>query len=142
AVMVSDGFVVITVTRTDTGTAGSVNFMPSPRSAIPGADYTPITRTLAFAVGQTTQTIKIPILNTPSPGSPSLTFTVSLVSPQGLGIGTNASTVVTITNTNVPPSTTTPPTPSPTSSACGARGSGSGSGSGTTNVPFSGSCPG
>ncbi len=57
------GNAVFTVTRAgDTGQPVSVYYDSADVSALAGADYTPVTGLLDFAVGETSQTITVPIL--------------------------------------------------------------------------------
>jgi uncharacterized delta-60 repeat protein len=95
------GNLTVTVTRTN-GSDGmvSVNFQTSNGTAIAGTDYTATTGTLTFAVGETSKTFTIPILNN-GVQTPDLTFTVTLLTPMGgAALGTPDKAVVTIVNTN------------------------------------------
>jgi len=71
----------------------TVHYATADGTAVRGQDYAATSGTLAFAPGQTHQTIAVPILPDPSP-DPTETFSVNLTSPgnatiaDGQGIGT------------------------------------------------------
>jgi len=66
AVTETDGYKLLTVNRSD-GSLGkvSVNYQTAAVNATPGLDYVQTSGQLSFAAGQTTQTIKIPVLADP-----------------------------------------------------------------------------
>ncbi|AGA29090.1 Calx-beta domain-containing protein [Singulisphaera acidiphila] len=109
------GTATITVTRAE-GTASGVgiNYATQGGSAVAGTDYTPVSGTLTFAAGQTSQTISVPVLANPKRTSDQ---TVNLVLSNPTGGGTLGSTrQTTLTITAPIPSTPTPSTPTPTPS--------------------------
>jgi hypothetical protein len=81
SVNVSDatpGFAVLTITRSgNTQVAANVTFSTSTGTAVGGSDYTAVSNTLNFAIGQTTATISIPILANAT-GESAETFAVIL----------------------------------------------------------------
>jgi len=71
-------------------------------SAVPGVDYTPVSRTVSFAAGQSTQTVQIPVL----PGSPSegtRTLEIDLSTAAGSAPTTAALVVITHNADTTPP---------------------------------------
>jgi len=60
------GSVSITVLRPNPGPAASVNFSTGAGTAVPGVEYTPVSGTLFFAQGQTSQNFTIPIIDNQS----------------------------------------------------------------------------
>jgi hypothetical protein len=97
------GMLMLNVTRTgSTALAQNVSWMAANGSAMAGSDYgtmgivTPPSGVLAFAAGQATKSISIPILNDAAIEGPE-TFTVKLSSPtNGAILGANATATVTI----------------------------------------------
>jgi Calx-beta domain/Beta-propeller repeat len=91
---------VLMVTRTRGAAAGvTVDFATADGTAVDGTDYTRTTGTLTFAAGQTTQTIRVPLLVEPGP-EPVKTFSVALTNPRGgATIGPLNSATVQITDT-------------------------------------------
>ena len=61
-VLESGGLALITVTRTGTAGAVTVDFTTADGSAIAPVDYMAVSRTLSFGGGETTKTVAIPIL--------------------------------------------------------------------------------
>ena len=61
-VLESAGLALITVTRTGTAGAVTVDFTTADGSAIAPVDYTAVSGTLSFGGGETTKTVAIPIL--------------------------------------------------------------------------------
>ncbi|MGB5583967.1 MAG: Calx-beta domain-containing protein, partial [Gammaproteobacteria bacterium] len=99
------GTATITVTRVDnsTGTVG-VNYASSDDTAIAGSDYTPVSGSLSFADGVTSQTFTIAIVNdTAYEGNE--TLTLSLSNPTGgAALGSPDTAVLTIAEDDpVPP---------------------------------------
>jgi hypothetical protein len=90
--------VTLTVTRIAGSTGSvSVNFATSDGTATAGADYLAQAGTLFFADGQTSQTIRIPILDDGTIEGGSETFNVTLSSPGGGAVlGSQTTQVVTI----------------------------------------------
>jgi uncharacterized delta-60 repeat protein len=80
----SAGKATLTVTRTGgaTGTA-TVQYATADGSAIAGADYTPVSGTLTFQDGQTSQTITVPIVNLGGIKGGTEYFSVTLSNPTG-----------------------------------------------------------
>jgi uncharacterized repeat protein (TIGR01451 family) len=56
------GAKVVTITRTSTTAVQSVTFATSDGTAVAGSDYTPVTATLTFAVGEASKKVSLPIL--------------------------------------------------------------------------------
>jgi hypothetical protein len=90
----ADGTVTFTVTRSgDLTKASSVNYSTSTGTATAGSDYTAATGTVNFAVGETTKTISVAIINDTAVENPE-TFNVNLsggtnvVIKDGTGVGT------------------------------------------------------
>ena len=77
---------VFTVTRGgDATAAATVDFATADGTAIAPTDYTATTGTLAFAIGEITKTIVVPIINDATVEA-NETFTVVLSNPSGAGI--------------------------------------------------------
>lgn len=98
----SAGSVALTVTRSlVTSGAISVNYSTSNGTALSGNDFSPVSGTLAFAPGETSKTITVPILDdTTYEGNE--TFTVNLSSPSSGTITTSAALVI-IIDDELPP---------------------------------------
>jgi len=80
------GPAVFTVTRTGpTNNPVTVNYATANGSATAPADYTAVSGTLSFGVGETTKPIPVPI-NDDTVGEPDETFTVNLSAPTGAAI--------------------------------------------------------
>jgi len=97
------GSVTITVNRTNGSTnAVAVNYATSNGSATSGGDYTATSGTLNFAIGQTSATFNVPILDdTLVEGNE--TFNVTLSAPtNGATLGAQSSAVVTINDVENP----------------------------------------
>jgi uncharacterized repeat protein (TIGR01451 family)/uncharacterized delta-60 repeat protein len=95
---------VITIQRlggegTNAQTAVSVVFSTSDGTALAGTDYTGVTNTVTFPLGETFETITIPILNNFSVGSNKI-VNLSLSNPVNANIGAQASAILVITNVN------------------------------------------
>ena len=102
--------VPITIVRAG-GSAGtvSVTYATGGGSAKPGTDYAPVSGTLTFPPGVTSQTVSVPLLNASTPGQSS-TFDIVLSNPTGTAVlGSPTSAVVTIRHAPPPP----PPPPGP-----------------------------
>ncbi|MEM6501577.1 MAG: Calx-beta domain-containing protein [Cyanobacteria bacterium P01_C01_bin.89] len=86
----------ITITRTgNTTTPGSVSFATSNGTATAGSDYTAVNQVVAFAAGQTTQTVNVPVLSDSiTEGTETVNLTLS--GPSGGTLGTQASAVLNI----------------------------------------------
>ena len=92
------GSVLVTILRTGTNLAGnvSVSYTTGNGSALSGLDYTATTGTVTFSAGQTSRTVRIPILNdTRAEGNETFAFTLSDPS-SGASLGVPASALVTI----------------------------------------------
>ncbi len=110
--------IIIGVTRTGgSGGTVSVNYATGGGTATSGVDYTPVSGTLFFNPGITTQTFAVPIIDAHKVGG-SVNFNVTLTAPtggtNGANIGTPSTTTVNIVDNDVAsvefaPSTTTPP---------------------------------
>ena len=91
------GSVTLTATRSgDTTTAVSAAFATTAGTATPGSDYTTTSGTVAFAAGQTSATITVPV-DAGTGNATSETFTVTLSAPGGgASIGGTPTTTVTL----------------------------------------------
>lgn len=96
------GTVTITVTRTaNTNVAASVNYATANGTALSGSDYTAASGTLNFAVGDTSKTFTVALLND-SAIEPDETVGLSLSLPTGgATLGTPGAATLTITNDDV-----------------------------------------
>ena len=103
----NDGNATITVTRSgSTSGTASVRIATSDGTATAGSDYTAISQVLAFAAGETTKTVAVPILKD-TLSEPDETVNLTLSAPSGATVGTPASAVLTIVN--APTATNTAP---------------------------------
>ena len=94
----------VTVTRTgDISAATSIDYATSNGTATAGTDYTSTSGTLAFAAGQLTRTIPIPILDDQIFEGPAETFTLTLTNPTGATLESPSSTLITISDTETRP---------------------------------------
>lgn len=101
------GGVDITVTRTGGTGSAVVDITTVSGTASDRSDYTPVFRTLTFAPGETSKTVRILIIDDVSIESDE-TFTVSLSGVVGSTLGAPSNAVVTITdNDSSPPSAIT-----------------------------------
>ncbi len=101
------GGVDINVTRTGGTGSAVVDFTTSSGTASDRSDFTPVFRTLTFAPGETSKTVRILIIDDVSIESDE-TFTVSLSGVVGSTLGAPSNAVVTITdNDSSPPSAIT-----------------------------------
>jgi Ca2+-binding RTX toxin-like protein len=99
---------VITLSLNKPGTqAITVNYVTSNGTALAGTDYTTSTGTFTFAIGQTTGTISIPILND-NLSEANETFNITLSTPTNATIA-DSQAIVTITDTLVATTTTVLP---------------------------------
>ena len=99
------GNAVVTINRTGSTAAVSVNFSTTDGTALGGTDFTAQTNTqVDFAIGDTSKTVNVAIINRAGFAG-DRTFTVALSSPSGVGqLGTLNMATVTITETDpVPP---------------------------------------
>ena len=86
---------IVTVNRSDSAAAASVNYSTSNGTATAGQDYTATSGTLAFSVGETSKTFLIPIANDTAAES-NETINVALSVPTGgFSLGTISSATVT-----------------------------------------------
>ena len=92
----SGGTAEITVYRLgDTAGASSVNYFTSSGTATAGEDFTTVSGTLEFAIGESSQTISIPILDDIEAESFE-TILLTLESPQGAVLGLQSTAEITI----------------------------------------------
>ncbi|MFN8523892.1 MAG: Calx-beta domain-containing protein [Chloroflexota bacterium] len=98
------GTVTITATRAGltTGTS-TMAYATSNGTAASPADYTATSGTLSFAVGETSKTFTVPIINDDFIEG-NKTFNVALSAPSGATLGTPVAAVVTITEDDTTPS--------------------------------------
>ncbi|MEH2175964.1 PA14 domain-containing protein [Nostoc sp.] len=89
-----DGTAKVTVTRGNASAAASVNYITQDGTAKAGSDYQAVSGSLSFAVGQTSNTIVIPILND-NVGESNETFTLNFSNPVGVQL-TDQQTSITI----------------------------------------------
>jgi hypothetical protein len=95
------GSVMLTVQRlNDTQTEASVDYATADGTATSGLKYTATSGTLAFAVGETDQTIVVPILNE-GLAEGTKTFQVILSNPTNAILGTPTTNTVSITDNDV-----------------------------------------
>ncbi|NJK70121.1 MAG: tandem-95 repeat protein, partial [Microcoleus sp. SU_5_3] len=110
------GFATITVTRADTDRESAVSYSTSDGSANAGNDYTQISGTLNFGIGETSQTFTVQIIDD-SEIEGEETFNLSLNNPtNGFDLGVVSSAVLTIVDTTPTPTPEPTPTPIPTPS--------------------------
>jgi hypothetical protein len=96
------GSETITVTRNGSNTASDVNYATTNTgTAVAGVNYTPTSGTLAFAIGQTSQSFTIPILSDPTMTT-NLTVGLALSSPTAGILGVPSTAVLTIDDVNLP----------------------------------------
>ena len=117
----------ITLTRTgDTSSAVAVSVLVTGGTATVGTDFTGSSFVVAFAAGQTTATLNIPVADD-GVKEPAETITLTLSTPTGgAALGAQSTTTVTITDTD---ETTVPPvSPPPTGWSGTALGTGGGAG--------------
>ncbi len=93
-----NGAAVITVIRNDSSIGpASVDFMTTTNgTATPGTDYTPVSNTVFFADGQTTQTVVVPIANNGLPEG-NLTVGLALINPTNTALDPSLPTTATLT---------------------------------------------
>ena len=98
------GAVTITVTRTgDSSVATAINYAAMNGTATAGSDYTATSGTLSFAIGDTSKTFSIPILND-SLNEPNETINLALSNVAGNALlGTPNTAVLTIVDDDSPP---------------------------------------
>jgi len=84
------------VARTSSSVAQSVTVSTSNGTAVAGADYTAVTTTLSFAIGETSKTVNIPILtDTQVEGNETVNLTLSNPTNGGtLGAGRRALLII------------------------------------------------
>jgi Calx-beta domain/Right handed beta helix region len=88
----------ITVRRTgDSSAPASVVFTATGGTAVAGVDFTPLTTTVSFPPGVSSQVVQVPILHN-SVGGANRTVVLALGSPQGALVGSVSSAVLTIVN--------------------------------------------
>ena len=97
------GTSTITVTRTDASDGAiSVDYASSDGTASAASDYTAVSGTLDFAVGQTSETFTVPILND-AVDEPDETVNLTLSNPTGgATLGGQSTAVLTITDDDSP----------------------------------------
>ena len=100
----SGGTAFITVTLSaESGQTVTVNFATTGVTAIAGSDYVPISTTLAFAPGQTSQSFGVTILDDPL-DEPNETVFLGLSSPGNATLGGPSGATLTIVDNDAPPS--------------------------------------
>ena len=93
-----DGRATITITRTgDTTGATAVDFMAESGTASAVSDFTPVSRVVRFAPGETSQTVAIPIIDDAFVEA-SETVNLALGNATGATLGTPTTAVLTITD--------------------------------------------
>ena len=97
---VRNATITVKLNGVNTTQSTSVNYATANDTALAGSDYTTTSGTLTFAVGETTKTISVPIIND-NLGEPNEQFKINLTAPVNGALGTPASTTVIIT-TNDP----------------------------------------
>ncbi len=99
----SAGEAVLMVTRSgNPGTAATVRYTTSNGSATAGSDYSAAAGTLSFAVGESSTTLRIPIMND-SVHEASETVLVALSGPTGATLGSIGTAMLTIVDNDPPP---------------------------------------
>ncbi|MBK9216039.1 MAG: VCBS repeat-containing protein [Chloracidobacterium sp.] len=94
------GNAVITVTRSDSAAASSVHYATSNGTATAGQDYTAVSGTLNFAIGETSKTFNVPITNDAAAES-NETVNLTLSAPSnGFILGVNKTAVLTINDSD------------------------------------------
>src|SRR5262245_34825404 len=101
------GTAVIAVTLSAAApTTVTVNYQtsdgPAPDGATAGSDYDASSGVLTFAVGETSKTFAIPIINDTAP-EPNETISLQLSGPTGATLGTPSTATLTITDDDAPP---------------------------------------
>src|SRR5205823_10697085 len=103
----ANGNIAVTVTRTDSTTTASVSYATSDTAGLQNCnvingvassrcDYATTVGTLQFAVGESSKTIFIPVVNDScAEGNASFTLTVS--NPNGLTLGASSTASISIT---------------------------------------------
>ena len=91
------GSALITVTRSDSTQAASVDYSTQDGTASGRSDYTASFGTLRFAAGETTKTLIIPVTDDRFLESQE-TFSVTLSNPDGVGLGTPSTATVRVTS--------------------------------------------
>ncbi len=95
--------VTLTVNRTGGTSAVGVTYTTTAGSAAAGTDYRTTSGTLSFAVGDSTKTITVPLVNDGT-NEPNEQFTVTLSMPTGgAALGATRTVTITITDDDVPP---------------------------------------
>ncbi|HEX8144317.1 MAG TPA: Calx-beta domain-containing protein [Pyrinomonadaceae bacterium] len=113
-----DGRFNITVTRTDASNNATVRYATSDTAGLNNCDvfngvasqrcdYEITVGTLRFAVGQTSRTITIPVIDDVYLDG-NETFTLTLSNPSGMGLGTNTVATLTITDNDTNPNAANP----------------------------------
>jgi hypothetical protein len=108
SVVEAAGNLAVTVNRTDTTTAASVDYATSDPSGLTACnqvtsnassrcDYATTVGTLRFAAGESSKTIFIPVVDDGYVEGAE-TFTLRLSNPVGTGLGTNSTATITITD--------------------------------------------
>ena len=91
--------ITVTVTLTSAAPAVvTVHYATSNDTAVAGTDYTPVSGTLTFQAGQTSQTFAIPLLDDGAQTG-NLRIGLTLSAPAGLGLGSISHAVATIVDT-------------------------------------------
>ncbi|MCC5642546.1 PQQ-dependent sugar dehydrogenase [Nostoc sp. CHAB 5824] len=93
----SNGTATVTVTRGNTSGAASLDYITVDGNAKAGSDYQAVSGNLAFAAGQASKTIVIPIIND-TVGEPNETFTLKFSNAVGVQLNTQQTTITIIDN--------------------------------------------
>jgi hypothetical protein len=104
-VTTGSGAATIAVTRPAGGGPASVQFTTAVGSAVPNLDYTPVSGTVVFPSGATTETFTVPILNDPAIG-PTRTVALRLFNPVGATIAGSPLATLSIVAPARPPAPT------------------------------------
>ncbi len=101
SVLETAGGAVITVNRNSPATTTTVHYATAGGTASPVNNYTPVSGTLVFNPGQTSQSFTIPVKHD-GLVTPALTVGITLSSPVGGSLGTPSTAVLTIDNVDQP----------------------------------------
>jgi glucose/arabinose dehydrogenase len=89
------GLATVVVNRGQATTTASVNYTTVAGTALANTDFQATSGTLNFAIGETSRTINIPIIND-AIGEANETFTLKFSNPVGVGLNLQSSTEITI----------------------------------------------
>ncbi len=89
------GFITYTVSRTGTSVAASIDFSTAGGTASRGLDYTALSQTLNFAVGETSKTVQVAITDDVLPeGNETVTASIANASAGTMAINSATSTIL------------------------------------------------